>query len=170
MMENITQALDLHHVGSASRAIFTQMRQVAREILQAKITPEAQQLKDQDIALSCHEASMIYVHLRTVNPQTLLGELCLPIRTFQCGGGGTSRWPDDRHLGVPEMGDFTDDVRCLYASVAAERPHRVANDRLLQCAGVALSSRGAKASSTAPPMTSSGGSPGKQPSAMPWPS
>jgi len=41
-MENILQAPDLHHVGSASLAIFTQMRQLAREMLQAKITLEAQ--------------------------------------------------------------------------------------------------------------------------------
>jgi hypothetical protein len=33
---------------------------------------------------------------------------------------------------------------CLYASVAAERPHRVASDRLLRCTGVALNSRGAQ--------------------------
>jgi hypothetical protein len=87
---------------------------------------------------------MTYVHPRTVSPQTLLDEGCLPIQTFQCGGCGASCRPDDRHLGVPELGTFTDDVRCLYASVAAERPHRVANDRLLRCTGVALSSRGAQ--------------------------
>ena len=48
-MENILQALDLHHVGSASLAISTQMRQAAPKILQAKINLEAQQLKSQDI-------------------------------------------------------------------------------------------------------------------------
>ena len=48
-MENILQAPNLHHVGSASLAIFTQMRQAAPEILQAKINLEAQQLKSQDI-------------------------------------------------------------------------------------------------------------------------
>lgn len=143
-MENILQAPHLHHVGSASLAIFTQRRQVVREMLQAKITLEAQQLKSQDIAPCCQEARMTYVHIRPVSPQTLLGEGCLPTRTFQCSGGGASRPLDDRHLGVPEVGDFTDDVRCLYASVAAERPHRVANDRLLRCTGVALSSRGAQ--------------------------
>jgi hypothetical protein len=143
-IENILQAPDLHNVGSASLAIFAQMRQVAREILQAKINLEAQQLKSQDIAPCCQEASMTYVHTRTVSPQTLFGEVCIPIRTFQCGGCGASRRPDDRPLGVPEVGDFTDDVRCLYASVAAELPHRVANDLFLQCTGVALSSRGAQ--------------------------
>jgi hypothetical protein len=109
---------------------------------------------------------MTFIHPWTVSPQTLLGEECLPIRTSQCGGCGVSCRPDDRHIGVPELGTFTDDVRCLYASVAAERPHRVTNDRLLRCTGAALSSRGPKASSTAPPMTSIGGSPAKQPSAM----
>jgi hypothetical protein len=41
-VEDILQAPNLHHVGSASLAIFTQMRQLAREMLQAKITLEAQ--------------------------------------------------------------------------------------------------------------------------------
>ena len=44
-MENILQAPNLHHVGSASLAISTQMRQAAPGILQAKINLEAQQLK-----------------------------------------------------------------------------------------------------------------------------
>ena len=50
-MENILQAPNLHHVGSASLAISTQMRQAAPEILQAKINLEAQQLQRQDIPL-----------------------------------------------------------------------------------------------------------------------
>lgn len=58
-------------------------------------------------------------------------------------GGGTSLRPDDRHLGVPETGDFTDDVRVLDAPVVAELPHRVANALLQRYTGVALSSRGA---------------------------
>jgi hypothetical protein len=87
---------------------------------------------------------MTFVYPRTVSPQTLLDEECLPIRTSQCGGCGASYRPDDRHPCVPDLGTFTDDVRCLYASVAAERPHRVANNRLLQCTGVTLSSRGAQ--------------------------
>jgi len=86
---------------------------------------------------------MTFVYPRTVSPQTLLDEECLPIWTSQCGGCGASYRPDDRHPCVPELGTFTDDVRCLYASVAAERPHRVANDPLLRCTGVALSSHGA---------------------------
>jgi hypothetical protein len=86
-VENILQAPHLHHVGSASLAIFTQRRQVVREMLQAKITLEAQQLKSQDIPLLPGGQNDLRPP-RTVSPQTLLGELCLPIRTFQCGGGG----------------------------------------------------------------------------------
>jgi hypothetical protein len=41
-------------------------------------------------------------------------------------------------------GDFTDDVRALYAPVVAELPHRVANDLFQRCTGVVLSSRGAQ--------------------------
>jgi hypothetical protein len=63
----------------------------------------------------------------------------------QCGGCGASIRPDDRHLGVPEVGDFTDDIRALYAPVVAELPHRVANDLFRWCTGVALSSCGAQA-------------------------
>jgi hypothetical protein len=50
VIEHILQAPDLHSVASASLALFAQMREVAREILQAKITLETQQLKSQDIA------------------------------------------------------------------------------------------------------------------------
>ena len=141
-IETILQASDLHRVATASLAIFEQIRPVAREILQAKITVEAQQLKGTDITPCCEQASVRYVHTRFVSPQTLCGEVCIPVRTFQCGGCGASLRPDDHHLGVPEVGDFTDDVRALYAPVVAELPHRVANDLLQRCTGVALSSRG----------------------------
>jgi hypothetical protein len=120
------------------------MRHVAREILQAKITLEAQPLKSQNIARCCQDASMRDVHTRTVSPETLFGEVSIPIRTFQCNGCGATFRPDDGPLGVPAAGDFTDDVRGLYASVAAELPHRVANALFLRCTGVALSSRGAQ--------------------------
>ncbi len=143
-IENILQASDLHSVATTSLAIFAQLREVAREILQAKITLEAQQLKRADIAPCCPETGVRYIHTRTVSPQTLLGEVHIPVRTFQCRGCGTSLRPDDRHLGVPEVGDFTDDVRALYAPVVAELPHRVANDLFHRCTGVALSSRGAQ--------------------------
>jgi hypothetical protein len=129
-IENILQASDLHSVAAASLAIFAQMRQVARDILQAKIDLEAQQRQSTAVPLCCQDASMNYVHTRTVSPETLFGEVCIPVRTFQCDGCGASLRPDDRHLGVPEAGDFTDDVRYLYTPMAAELPHRVANDLL----------------------------------------
>jgi hypothetical protein len=143
-IENILQAPDLHGVASASLAIFTQMRQVAREILQAKIAVEAQQRRSRDVARCCPEASVHYVHTRTVSPETLFGEITIPVRTFQCRGCGATFRPDDAALGVPEVGDFTDDVRYLYAPVAAELPHRVANDLFARCTGVTLSSCGAQ--------------------------
>jgi hypothetical protein len=144
VIENILQAADLHSVATASLAIFEPMRQVAREILQAKIQLEAQQLKGTAVAPCCQDAGARYVHTRTVSPQTLLGEVHIPVRTFQCGGCGAFLRPDDLYLGVPEVGDFTDDVRALYALVVAELPHRVANDLFERCTGVTLSSRGAQ--------------------------
>ena len=143
-IENILQAPDLHNVASTSLAIFAQMRQVARDILQAKITLEAQQLKRADVTPCCPEAGVTYVHTRTVSPETLLGEITIPVRTFQCRGCGALFRPDDGPLGVPESGDFTDDVRYVYALVAAELPHRVANALFARCTGVPLSSCGAQ--------------------------
>jgi hypothetical protein len=143
-IENILQAPDLHSVATASLAIFAQMREVAREILQAKMALEAQQRRRQDVARCCPDANVRYVHTRTVSPETLFGQITIPVRTFQCGGCGATCRPDDAPLGVPEAGDFTDDVRYLYAPVVAELPHRVANDLFQRCTGVALSSRGAQ--------------------------
>ena len=143
-IENILQAPDLQSVASASLAIFEQMRHVAREILQTKIALEAQQRRSQDVPRCCPEASVRYVHTRTVSPETLFGEITIPVRTFQCRGCGATFRPDDAALGVPEVGDFTDDVRYRSAPVAAELPHRVANDLFQRCTGVALSSRGAQ--------------------------
>jgi hypothetical protein len=143
-IENILQAPDLQSVASASLAIFTQIRQVARDILQAKITLEAQQRTRVDVTPCCPEASMTYVHTRTLSPHTLLGEITIPVRTFQCHGCGATVRPDDRALGVPEVGAFTDDVRWLYVPLAAELPHRVANALFARCTGVTLSSCGAQ--------------------------
>ncbi len=53
VIENLLQAPDLHHVGRASRAICARMRQLAREMLQAKITLEAQQRRSQDVPRCC---------------------------------------------------------------------------------------------------------------------
>ena len=55
-IENILQATDLHSVVTASLAIFAQRRQVGREILQAKIHVEAQQLKGLAVVPCCQEA------------------------------------------------------------------------------------------------------------------
>jgi hypothetical protein len=145
-IEQILQASDLHNVAAASLAIFAQMRHVARDMLQAKIALEAQQLQRMDVSPCCQEAGVRYVHTRTVSPETLFGEVCIPVRTFQCGGCGASIRPDDHHLGVPEAGDFTDAVRVRYAPLVAARPHRVANDLFQRCTGVALSSHGAQGS------------------------
>jgi len=143
-IENVLQATDLHSVATAALAIFAQMRQVGREILQAKIHLEAHQRKGTAVVPCCRDAGARYVHTRTVSPQTLLGEVHIPVRTFQCGGCGAALRPDDQYLGVPHVGDFTDDVRALYTPVVAELPHRVANDLFQRCTGVALSSRGAQ--------------------------
>jgi hypothetical protein len=48
-----------------------------------------------------------------VSPETLFGQITIPVRTFQGGGCGATCRPDDAPLGVPEAGDFTDDVRYL---------------------------------------------------------
>jgi hypothetical protein len=143
-IESILQAPDLHSVASTSLAIFAQMRQGAREILQAKTVLEAQQCRSREVTRCCPDASVKYVHTRTVSPETVFGKITIPVRTFQCSGCGAAFRPDDAALGVPEAGDFTDDVRYLYAPVAAELPHRVANDLLQRCTGVVLSARGAQ--------------------------
>jgi hypothetical protein len=114
------QAPDLHSVASAALAIFAQMRHVARDMLQVKITLEAQQLTRADVTPCCQEAGVTSVHTRTVSPEAFLGEITIPVRTFQCRGYGATFRPDDTALGVPEVGAFTDDVRWLYTPVAAE--------------------------------------------------
>jgi len=141
-IEDILQAADLHSVASASLAILAQMRHVARDILQAKITLEAEERRRADDTPCCQEAGVTYVHTRTVSPKTLFGEITIPVRTFQCHGCGATIRPDDGPLGVPETGDFTDDGRDLYAPMAAELPHRVANTLFTRYTGVPLSSCG----------------------------
>jgi hypothetical protein len=63
-IENILQATDLHSVAAASLAIFAQMRQVGRQMLQAKIDLEAQQLKGTAVVPCCQDAGARYVHTR----------------------------------------------------------------------------------------------------------
>ena len=75
VIENILQAPDLTSVASVSLAIFAQMRHVAREMLQAKVALEAEQCRSRDVTRCCPDASVKYVHTRTVSPETLLGEI-----------------------------------------------------------------------------------------------
>jgi len=116
------QASDLHNVAAASLAIFAPMRQVARDMLQAKLDLEVQQRPGTAVARCGQEALVFDVYPRTGSPETIVGEGGMPVRTFQESGGGGCRRPDDRHLGVPEAWDCTDDVRVLYAPLVAERP------------------------------------------------
>jgi hypothetical protein len=143
-LENILQASDLHRVAAASLAIFEHIRDVGRALLQAKVELEAQQFRGQAVPHCCQQAEVRYVHTRTVSPMTLFGVITIPVRTFQCHGCGASLRPDDAFLGVPERGEFTDDVRLLYTPLVAELPHRVANDLLRRMTGLELSSCGAQ--------------------------
>jgi hypothetical protein len=144
VIEHILEAADLHSVAMASVAICEQMRDVARAILQAKVDLEAHTLHSQAVQPCCPEAALTYVHTRTVPPTTLFGAIEIPVRTYYCHDCGASRRPDDTPLGVPPVGDFTDDVRMLSTPLVAELPHRVAHDILARFTGVALSSRGAQ--------------------------
>ena len=143
-IESILQASDLQHVAAASLAIFEQLREVAREMLQAKSALEATQLWGQEVTRCCGEAALKDVHTRTVSPATLFGEVTIPVRPFQCDGCGATLRPDAARLGVPEAGDCTDAVRALYTPLVAALPHRVANDIVGRCTGLPLSSRGAQ--------------------------
>jgi hypothetical protein len=143
-IESILQAPHLHSVAAASLAIFERIREVARALLQAKVELEATQCKRQDVPPCCQEAEVTYIHTRIVRPRKLVGAITIPVRTFQCNGCGASWRPDDAVLGVPTLGEFTDDVRLLYAPLVAELPHRVANDLLHQVTGLDLSSCGAQ--------------------------
>jgi hypothetical protein len=141
-LESILQAPALPNVASVSLAIVTQMRPVARDILQAKLTLEAQPLTRAAITPCCPTAGVSDVQTRPVSPETLWGEITIPVRTFQCRGCGTTVRPDDQPLGVPEVGEFTDDGRFVYAPVAAELPPRVAKALFARCTGVLLRSCG----------------------------
>src|SRR5262245_39763854 len=106
-------APDRHRVASAARAILAQRRPGARDIVQATITWEAQQLTPAEIPPGCPEAAVTWVHTRPVSPATLVGERIIPVRTCPCRGGGVTFRPDARGLGVPATGECTDEVRDL---------------------------------------------------------
>lgn len=111
VLEPMLQAPDLQRVANASLAIFTPSRQVARDILQAQITLEAQQRIHAPVPPCGPEAGVPSVHTRTVSPPTVLGAITSPVRTVQCQGCGATWRADDTALGVPEVGVLTDDVR-----------------------------------------------------------
>ena len=112
-IEHIVQAPDHHRVASASLAICVPMRHVARDILQAKITLEGQERKRANVTPCGEEAGVTFVHTQTMSPATLFGESTILVRTFQSHGCGALCRADDSPLGMPEVGDFTDDVRYL---------------------------------------------------------
>src|SRR5262245_48970738 len=122
-------------------AIFAQMREVARAILQTKVDLEAYQRRHQGTVPCCPTAALTYVHTRTVPPTTWFGPIAMPVRTFHCDGCGSFLRPDDTTLGVPPVGAFTDEVRMLYTPLVAELPHRVANAIFARFTGVHLSAQ-----------------------------
>jgi hypothetical protein len=69
------------------------MRPVAQDILQTKITLEAQQLKRADVTPCCPEADVTFIHTRTVSSETLFGEIAIPVLTFQCHDRGATFRP-----------------------------------------------------------------------------
>jgi len=143
LIDNVLEAADLQPVATASIALFNQMWEVARALLQAQVDLAAHQLHSQAVTPCCAGAALKYVHTRTVQPTTLFGPITIPVRPFQCEGCGATPRPDDAALGVPPVGEFTADIRCLYTPLAAALPHRIASDIFARFTGVALSSRGA---------------------------
>lgn len=104
VLERIWQAPNRPSVASASRAIVAQRRPVVRDLLQVKITLEAQQRTRADLTPCGQEAGMTEVDPRRVSPVTLLGEITIPVRTFQCRGCGTLFRPDDGPWGYQRPG------------------------------------------------------------------
>jgi len=84
---------------------------MARAILPVKADLEAHKLRSQAVRPCCPEADLMYVHTRMVRPTALLGPIDMPVPTFHCHGCGASLRPDGTALGVPSVGDFTDDIR-----------------------------------------------------------
>lgn len=144
VIDNVLEAADLQTVATASLTIFDQIREVAGALLQAKVDLEAHTLHSHPVTSCCPGAALKYVHTRTVPPTTLFGPLTIPVRPFQCEECGATQRPDDAPLGVPLVGEFPDDIRCLYPPLVAELPHRIASDIFARFPGVTLSSRGAQ--------------------------
>jgi hypothetical protein len=128
---------------AASLVLFQKFRDVCREILQAWVDERVERLVELRPELcACGSRSLRFVNTGTVTVKTLFGDIVARYRRFRCAACHAYVRPDDGPLGLPEDGTFSDDVRALYEPVAAELPHRTANDIFQQFTGVDLSSRG----------------------------
>jgi hypothetical protein len=136
--------LELQTVAESSLALREMLRDVGRDALQAKVDIVAEGLASATPDACCAGAALPLVHTRRVGVKTLLGEISVPVRTFRCKACREYRRPDDAVLGLPESGEFTDDVRALLAPLAAELPHRTAIDLLERATAARLSPRGAQ--------------------------
>jgi hypothetical protein len=93
--------------------------------------------------MSGPDASIKYFHTRAVSPQTVLGEITSPCERSKATVVAlrpsltTRPWAYRSRV-------FTDGVRWLYAPLAVELPHRVANALFARCRGVSLSWQGAR--------------------------
>lgn len=133
----------LASASAASLAIFEKFRDVGRAILQAWVDERFAALAEvRPEQCWCGNPTLTLVHTRQVTAKTLFGEIVFPYRTFSCAACGALIRPDDASLGIPDQGTFSDDVRALYQPLAAELPHRTANDIFKRFTGVDLSSRG----------------------------
>ena len=144
LIEKVLSTSEDNGLSVASLLLFDKFRDVARQTLQAWADLRARELRADPVDPCCKDAAMHFVSARSTTVLTLFGEVSLPVRTCRCTECKTYRHPDDRALGVPEKGAFTDDVRSLLTPLVAELPHRVASDLLEQLTGVRLSSRGAQ--------------------------
>lgn len=134
---------DLSTAPAASLVLFEKFRDVCREILQAWVDERVERLAEQrPERCVCGSRSLRFVNTGAVTVKTLFGDILVRYRRFRCAACDAYDRPDDAPLGIPEEGTFSDDVRALYEPVAAELPHRTANDIFQQFTGVDLSSRG----------------------------
>ena len=133
----------LPSASAASLALFEKFRDVCREIVQAWVDERVERLtEDRPEQCSCGGHSLTYVNTGQVTVKALFGDIVFTYRRFRCKGCRAYLRPDDGPLGMPDEGEFSDDVRALYEPLVAELPHRTANDIFKQFTGVDLSSRG----------------------------
>ncbi len=143
-IESILGDPALRSVGDACLALLEKFRGVSLEIAQAKVEMEAERLAKTAPAPCCEGAAMALVHTRDVHPQTIFGTVRIPVRTFRCARCAKHVRSDDVVLGVPESGEFTDDVRFLLAPIVAELPLRLAVELLGRATGLTMSPHGAQ--------------------------